>query len=63
MKIIDRWWACQEIPIVKIDGEFYALSSWNGEAWTMCWKCLDRWTADPKDESFTIWPDGNIRKD
>ena len=51
------WWDEGDIEIVKINGELYALDGWNGEIYLHCWKCLDRFTADPEDkEEYKIRP-------
>ena len=44
-KIVDTWWNGCDIDIASIDGELFALHGWNGEKWTDCWKCIDRYTA------------------
>ena len=43
-------WAGSDIDVVEIDGSFYALNGWNGEKYLHCWKCADRFTADPDDD-------------
>ena len=50
------WWNDSSIEIVKIDGELYALNGWNGEKWLHCWKCIDRFTADPDDREYEVAP-------
>ena len=50
------WWNDSSIEIVRIDGELYALNGWNGEKWMHCWKCIDRFTADPDGKEYEIAP-------
>ena len=49
-------WFESDIDIVEIDGELYALNGWNGEKYTDCWKCVDRWTADPDGKTYEVIP-------
>ena len=49
-------WFESDIDIVNIDGELYALDGWNGEKYLHCWKCLDRYTADPDDREYEVTP-------
>ena len=50
------FFAESNIEIVNIDGELYALNGWNGEKYLHCWKCADRWNADPSGEEYEIAP-------
>lgn len=50
------WWNNNDIEIVEIDGELYALNGWNGEKWVHCWKCIDRFTAAEEDAAYEIVP-------
>lgn len=50
------WWNDSSIEIVEIDGELYALYGWNSEKWTRCWKCIDRFTADPDNKEYEVRP-------
>lgn len=50
------WWNDNSIEIVEIDGELYALYGWNGEKWLHCWKCIDRFTADPDGKEYEVTP-------
>ena len=45
-----------DIEIIDINGTLYALNGWNGEKWLHCWKCIDRFTADPSSEEYEIAP-------
>ena len=49
------WWTGDDIEIYEIDGELVALYGWNGEQWTDCWRCTDRYTA-ADDERLTVRP-------
>lgn len=49
------WWTGDNIEIYEIDGELVALYGWNGEQWTDCWRCTDRYTA-ADDERLTVRP-------
>ena len=51
------YWNGTEIEIVEVDGNLYALSEWNGEKYTNCWKCVDQRTVDPEEPGrFTAKP-------
>lgn len=50
------FWMDTDIEIVKIDGELFALYGWNGEKYTDCWKCTDRFTADPDGKTYEVIP-------
>ena len=48
MKLVGYWSGEHDyIEMVEVDGGIYALSGWNGEKFTNCWKCIDEWTVDP----------------
>lgn len=49
-------WFESDIEIVEIEGNLYALNGWNGERWVHCWKCIDRFTADPDGREYEIVP-------
>lgn len=49
-------WMDTDIPIVEIDDDLYALNGWNGEKYLHCWKCIDRFTADPDDREYEVRP-------
>lgn len=49
-------WTNTDIDIVEIDGALYALNGWNGEKYTECWRCVDRFTADPDGDTYEIAP-------
>ena len=53
---MNTWWNDSTIEVVEIDGALYALNGWNGEKWTECWKCIDRFTVDPDDRKYEIAP-------
>lgn len=48
--VIGKWTDSSNIDVVEIDGSLYALDGWNGEKYGHCWKCKDRFTADPDDD-------------
>ena len=43
------WWSDDNIEIVEINGNLYALYGWNGEEYNHCWKCADRYTVIDED--------------
>ena len=49
-------WLDTDIDVVEIDGALYALNGWNGEKYLHCWKCIDRFTADPDNREYEIAP-------
>lgn len=49
-------WLDTDIDIVEIDGELYALDGWNGEKYTDCWKCIDKYTAVDDGRTYEIVP-------
>ena len=49
-------WSGTDIDIVWVEGGMYALNGWNGEKYTECWRCLDRFTADPEGGVYEIAP-------
>lgn len=49
-------WCDTDIDVVEIGGELYALNGWNGEKYCDCWKCIDRFTAEPDSEGIEIRP-------
>lgn len=49
-------WMDTDIQIVEIDDDLYALNGWNGETYGHCWKCIDRFTADPDGKEYEIRP-------
>ena len=49
-------WMNTDIKIVVIKGNLYALNGSNGEKWLHCWKCTDRFTADPDGREYEIAP-------
>ena len=53
---VDFWWNDSSIDIVKVDGSLYALNGWNGEEYTDCWECLDKFTANPDGHRYCIRP-------
>ena len=55
-------WCDTDIDIAEIDGVLYALDGWNGEKYCNCWKCIDRFTADPDGEEYEIAPVYDLRK-
>ena len=61
-------WQDTDINIAFIDMALYALYGWNGEKYLHCWKCKDRFTADPDDDgeyeiapvyNWAIWNEEN----
>ena len=48
------YWMDTCIRVVDIDNALYALNGWNGEKYLHCWKCIDRWTADPDGLEYEI---------
>ena len=52
----NEYWQDTDIMIRHIDGERYALNEWNGEKFLHCWKCIDRWTADPDGREYEVTP-------
>lgn len=50
------FWSDTDIEVVEIDGALYALDGWNGEKYLHCWKCIDRFTADPDGLEYEIAP-------
>ena len=55
MKAIGTWWNDSSIELVEIDGKIYALDGWNGEQYSHCWQCSDRFT-NIGDEEYEIKP-------
>ena len=51
-----EFWMDTNIRIECIGGERYALDGWNGEKYTSCWKCIDKWTADPDGVDYEVEP-------
>ena len=51
-----NWWSDSSIEIVEIEGDLYALNGWNGEKYLHCWKCIDRFTADPDNKEYEVVP-------
>ena len=49
-------WQDTDIDIAFIDMALYALYGWNGEKWLHCWKCIDRFTADPDGKEYDVTP-------
>lgn len=49
-------WQNTDIDVAWIDGTLYALNGWNGEKYLHCWKCVDRFTADPGGAEYEIAP-------
>ena len=41
--------------IISIDGTFYALGGWNGEAYERCWECVSK-TCAWSDNEYTLKP-------
>lgn len=39
LEYVGTWERGREIKVYNIDGELVALSGWNGEIYTDCWKC------------------------
>lgn len=35
---MNTWFENKEIEVVEINGKWYALNGWNGEAYTDCWE-------------------------
>jgi hypothetical protein len=59
MKIEDKgwFWNSDEIEMVKLGGEWYALDGWNGEIYADCYKYHDRTGHDRADGmTYTITP-------
>jgi len=50
------YWQDTDIRIECIEGALYALYGWNGEKWLHCWKCIDRFTADPDGKEYEVRP-------
>lgn len=49
-------WQDTDIDIAFIDMALYTLNGWNGEKYTKCWKCIDRFTADPDGKEYEVTP-------
>lgn len=50
------YWQDTDIRIECIEGALYALYGWNGEKYLHCWKCIDRFTADPDGREYEVTP-------
>ena len=62
MKYIDKWWSDQNIDLVEVNDTIYALNGWNGEKYTDCWKCIDKFTA-ADDKTYTLTPVYRFERD
>lgn len=54
-KTVGTWWNDNDIELVEIDGEIYALYGWSGEKFLHCWKCQDKFT-EIGNEEYEITP-------
>ena len=45
-----------DLDIVNIGGRLFVLDGWNGEKWTDCRECADRWNIDPSGTVYEIAP-------
>lgn len=55
-EIVGYWNNNGTTPVVKIDGELYALHGYNGEKYLHCWKCLDCLTEAEDNIEYEIIP-------
>mgnify|MGYP001293281079 CR=1 FL=1 len=53
---VGTWWNSNNIELMKIDGEVFALHGWNGESFLNCWKVLDDELTRASEENYTITP-------
>lgn len=44
------------LNIVNIAGRLFVLDGWNGEKYTDCRECADRWNLDPSGTVYEIAP-------
>ncbi len=54
--VIVAKWQDTDIPVAFINMALYALNGWNGEKYLHCWKCIDRFTADPVGKEYEVTP-------
>lgn len=53
---VGTWWNDNNIELVKIDGEVFALDGWNGERYCASWKCTGEFLMDASEEYYSIIP-------
>lgn len=39
---VGKYWNDGDIKIISNKTDYFALNNWNGEAWTDCWRVLDK---------------------
>lgn len=57
MNYIGTWWNDNNIPLVKINENVYALCGWDGEKYTKCWKCNGEYYMSASSEEYTLIPE------
>ncbi|ALA47993.1 hypothetical protein ABE137_12475 [Brevibacillus laterosporus] len=55
-KFKGTWWNDNNIELVEIDGEVFALNGWDGEAFTKSWKCTGEFHMEASEELYIITP-------
>lgn len=56
MKHVGYWWTGDNIEMVEVNGQAYALYGWNGEEYDDCWKCSGEHLLDASYERYTLRP-------
>ena len=56
MEKVGNWWNDNDIELVELDGEVYALHGWNGEEYTSCWRCSGENLMDASAEEYVLRP-------
>ena len=51
-----RLWSNKNIEVVEIDGRWFALYGWNGEAYYNCWETDENTIAIDSDNKYEIKP-------
>ena len=39
---VGKYWNNSDIKIISNKTDYFTLNNWNGEAWTDCWRVLDK---------------------
>ena len=56
MKNVGKWWNDDNINLVEIDGNVYALHGWNGEGYYDCRRVFGDYNMESSKENYILTP-------
>ena len=56
MEEVGKWWSNDNINLVEIDGNVYALYGWNGEKYCNCWAVVGEYNMESSNENYILTP-------